>query len=693
MISSITFLIQFLLISFTFAKDISFKGINLIDSYSRNQNCSDPSHYFLIEAELSVKKGSYNDDVFFSVPNDFDFFPTVPLNISNNGQLIASIYDHDNNLFGINFPTTFEHDTTISFNLLTSLTNNSMANIDIGDSKNYTFRTTTDNVFNSTINYVGKDINKMTTNGGSFANNGTAWFTADIPLSLLNNAVTFKSVKTGSNNYKYNVKSTKLEVVTSFDSYGNPLTTVPFTAYQDKSTADQIEISIDTRISGSGKFVRIHYFTEKLAKTPISNSVSLTQANSLKKRDLTDSATVTIYGADLNDEAASNVIVDTPIVLSSSAINHVTAVYSNNTRQSTSSSSSSSQSSYSYTASTLSEKTLSEVSTIIPTGLITTSGPVDNESVTAALSSQTVIPSIITTSNTNKTYEITESTIATETSSPMPVTSIKPTDKVEFDNVSNSTTTITRSSAAITSASSSSSSSSSSVITSTSTSNNATTYINTKTSATHSPISNITVEYTTDINGVVETKTLDAILSVATDLVPVTTLSNGTVIESYSTDVSGTAITKTTDAVESVYTELVPVSSIHNMTTTVLYSTQTGATVITKTDAENDRIYTELVSVRPYHNLTTTVSCSTDVVASVNTQTRSAVASIYTELESVRPYHNLTTTVSCSTDISATVITKTQNGVESTATSLVAVGTIRNETSTRIGKTLSLIHI
>ncbi|CAL9738048.1 protein Egt2p [Monosporozyma servazzii] len=724
MISSITFLIQFLLISFTFAKDISFKGINLIDSYSRNQNCTDPSHYFLIEAALSIKKGSYNDDVFFSVPTDFDFFPTIPLNISNEGQVIASVYNHENNLFGINFPTNFQQDTTISFNLLTSLTNLSIANINIGDTKNYTFRTTTDNVFNSTINFVGKDTKKMTTNGGSFAKNNTAWFTADIPLSLLDRAVTFKSVKTGSNNYKYNVKATKLEVVTSFDSYGNPLTTVPFTAYKDESTADQIEISIDTRISGSGKFVRIHYFTEKLVKTPISNSVSLNQANSLKKRDLTDSATVTIYGSDLNDETASNVVVETPAVSSSTVINHVTAVYSNNTRLPTSSS----HFSQSYTASTLSENTLSEVSTFIPTGLITTSGAVTTESSIATHSIQTVKSSIVSTSNVNKTSElnsIAENTISTKISSSIPITTTKSTDKVQFDDISNTTmietkstsaivstnvasTVVTSSSAIVSTNVTSTVVTSSSVIVSTNVTSTVVTsssaIVSTKlsstavtssspSSATRSPISNITVEYTTDINGVVESKTLDAILSVATDLIPITTLSNGTVIESYSTDVLGTAITKTSNAVESTYTELVPITSIHNRTTTVSCSTETGATAITKTNSEEDSIYTELVSVRPYHNLTTTVSCSTEVLASANTETRTAIASIYTELVSVRPYHNLTTTVSCSTDISATVITKTQNGVESTATSLIAVGTIRNETSIHTGKVVSATTI
>lgn len=691
MISSITFLIQFLLISFTFAKDISFTGINLIDSYSRNQNCTDPSHYFLIEAALSIKKGSYNDDIFFSVPTDFDFFPTIPLNISNKGQVIASVYNHDNNLFGINFPTNFQQDTTISFNLLTSLTNSSIANINIGDTKNYTFRTTTDNVFNSTINFVGKDTKKMTTNGGSFAKNNTAWFTADIPLSLLDRAVTFKSVKTGSNNYKYNVKATKLEIVTSFDSYGNPLTTVPFTAYKDKSTADQIEISIDTRISGSGKFVRIHYFTEKLVKIPISNSVSLNQANSLKKRDLTDSATVTIYGSDLNDETASNVVVDTPAVSSSTVINHVTAVYSNNTRQSTSS-----HFSQSYTASTLSENTLSEVSTFIPTGLITTSGAVTTESSIATHSIQTVKSSIVSTNNVNKTSElnsIAENTVSTKISSSIPITTAKSTDKVQFDDISNTTMIETKSTSAIVSTNVTSTVvTSSSAIVSTKLSSTAVTS-SSPSSATRSPISNITVEYTTDINGVVESKTLDAILSVATDLIPITTLSNGTVIESYSTDVLGTAITKTSNAVESTYTELIPITSIHNRTTTVSCSTETGATAITKTNSEEDSIYTELVSVRTYHNLTTTVSCSTEVLASANTETRTAIASIYTELVSVKPYHNLTTTVSCSTDISATVITKTQNGVESTATSLIAVGTIRNETSIHTGKVVSATTI
>lgn len=654
MIASTTFLIQFLLMAFTIANNVSFKSINLIDSYTRNQNCTDLSHYFLIEAQLSVSKGSYNDDVFFSVPSDFDFFPTIPLNISNKGQQIASVYEHGTNMFGINFPSIFPQDTTINFNLLTKLTNSSMSHIEIGDMKNFTFRTNTNKVFNSTINFVGKDNTKMSTNGGSFANNGTAWFIADIPVSLLSDAVIFKSVKTGSNDYKYNTKATKLEVVTSFDSYGNPLTSVPFTAYTDKSTSDQIDISIDTRISGSGKVVRIHYFTEKLSNTPISNAVSLTQANYLKKRDFTDSTTVTVYGDDLNDEDSSNVVVNTPLVASSAIVpGHIaTPIYSNNTHYSSSSSISTQSLSF------VSQKSSSESSIVIPSGLITTSGAIVTP--VAGYVNRTSKPTIITANNVIETYEIftsTDGAIVTEIGSYVPVATIKPTTKIQMDGASYTANIATEASSIVASNKTSVDVTSSASIFSNTT---IASFSKSKTYATRSPIAsrfvaNVTNELYTDINGVVETKTLDAILSAATDLVPIRTLSNGTVIESYSTDVTGVAIARTQNAIGAIYTQLVPIKSIHNMTTTV--------------------------------------SCSTDIFTNVSTKTRNAIAAIYTQLVPVRSIHNLTTTVSCSTDISAIAITKTQTGIKTTGTSLIAIGTLRNKTSTAIGKIVSATTI
>lgn len=744
MITSITLLLHLLLISVAFGKDVCFTDVHLIDSYTRNQNCTDPSHYFLIETQLSIGKGSHkDDDVYLSVPSEFDSFPNLPLNISNNGQLIASIYEKGDNIFGISFPNSFSQDTAINFNILAKLSNSTIDSTIRGGNKTFSFRTTTNNVFNSTIHFVDTNSDSLVTNGGFFSNNNTAWFTADIPVSLLNKAVTFKSVKTGTNNYHFNLSATKLEVVTSVDSQGNPLKTVPFTAYTDKSTDDQIEISIATMISGSAKFVRIYYYTEKLDKTPISYSATLVQANSLKKRDLTDSVTATIYG-DNNIDTESNAVVvvstSTSATSSSMSNRYISApLYSNNTYTSTSSH----VTSTSYTESTVSDSSVSDISMELSSMLITTansnsSSPATSDSsfssssfssffptTTTPLSNTTSIPSLITSGNVIKTYEvytITNSAMVTEIGSYVAISTIRPTEEsssttvsdivLSTKEISNSTvqasSTVSHAIFSTTSSASTVQSFTSNYLNTTSGISSVTTAIaatNTTKSTTKDADStsihnyNITIAtaadtidstnkhtssvssnsssnadsnnlYTTVISGVVVTKILSGDYSVETDLIPISTLSNGNVVNIYKTEVSGSLVTKTMTAINSIYTELVPVTRIYNLTTTISCSTETSSTVITKTQSGVESIATDFSAISTLRNITTVLSSTTTQVGKVvSTTTLSPINSVY---NSMVPFTTLTTGAEqqSSKTISATLdaLTRSTSTLKTTAT-------------------------
>lgn len=833
MISSIVFLLQLLLVTLAQAKDITFQNLTLVDSYTRNQNCTDLSHWFLIDAQLSVGKGTHND-IFFSVPSDFDSFPNVPLNISNSkGKQIASIYEHSNNMFGINFSNEFQQNTTINFNLLTKLSNSSQSDIEVGEQKTYIIRTTTDNVFDSTINFVGKDLTKMTTNGGSFSNNNTAWFIADIPVTFLSDATTFKSIKTGENDYKYNTKLTKLEVVTKVDTLGNPLESVPFTAYKDQSSSDEIEITIDTRISGSGKFVRIHYFTESLDLTPISNAVTLNQANYLKKRDSTESTTTTVYGDNLDDLAASDVIVEeaatTSVPVAQNTGYLATPLYSNNTRSTQSSSSLVAVSSTVEKSAPTSSSVSSEISIALSSNLITTSqkastrvfahaaydyAPAASSSVTSMANNSTMKPSIITSDNVVETFEVittTNGAVVTEIGSYVPIATLTPKTKTFVDAEFVSSTTVPSSeivsavafstiptssisSVAITSIAqvvAHNSTVKPSIITSnnvimtyevlTSTNgaivteigsyvpistitpktkvlvddlarsasflasstqlpSNITTIESTTVSSTISvssvsvaynstikpsiitsnnvimtyevltstngaivtevgsyvPLStitpktkvlvdavfhtasgyNVTNDYATSTQVLVNSKTLDALLSATTDLIPVKTLSNATIVDSISVEISATAITKTKSQIEAIYTKLVPVKSVSNSTVTISCSTDVSATAITKTKNQIDAVYTQLVPVKAVQNSTTTVSCSTETGAIEVTKTHQAVKTTAESLAAIGTLYNKTT-VSVATSVSKTTISP----VTDIQTEIVPLSTLITETS------------
>lgn len=755
MITSITLLLHFLLISFAFANNVCFTDIQLIDSYTKNQNCSDPSHYFLIETQLYIGKGSYTEEeVYFSVPSEFDSFVNLPLNIVNNGQRIASIYDKGNNIFGIKFPNSFSQNTEINFNILTKLSNSTIESIDqqVGENMTFTFRTTTDNVFNSTIRFLNKNVDSLTTNGGYFSNNNTAWFTADIPIALLNTAVTFKSVKTGSNDYKYNINATKLEVVTSVDSLGNPLTADPFTAYTDMSTDDQIEILIDTIISGSGKFVRVHYYTEKLDKTPISNSVSLIQSNSLNKRDLTETVTGTVYGGNNIDTNTNDVVgissKSTSSLSSTSTGLKTTPLYSNNTYTSTSSPSIST----SFSELTFSESALNGITTEILSGLITTvnnSSPatsVPSSSSSSAsfftattLQNTTAKPTLITSNNIIKTYEIytiTNNAVITEIGSYVAISTIKPTEKASSttaskiiflsNSISNSTgqtSTISSTSAVtFTSVVSSSSSSSSSISTSNSTStsisavassssssistsNSTSTFISAAASSSSSSastcaffssssFSTIQPSASNYLNVTMPTTGISTVIDITTTDDNIKTTKT-TTRNKYNLTIGTGAATvdstsKNTSSVLSISTSNV---NLHN-----LYTTIVNGVAITKTLSGDYALETDLIPISNLSNGNVVNIYKTEVSGSLVTKTMTAINSLYTELFPVTRIRNSTTTVSCSTVVSTTATTKTQSAINSIVTDLTALAMIRNKTTilsgtTQIGDILSTTTI
>ncbi|CCK72621.1 Egt2p KNAG_0K02580 [Huiozyma naganishii CBS 8797] len=306
-----------------------FASIQVKDAYTKSNNCTDLSHWFMIEAEMFLSKGSH-DDFFFTVPKDFGSFPPTPFDIQDtDGKVMGQVFQNinSNNTFGVHISENLSSNSSAVFNFLAKLSAGAKSMISSPKNVSYHFNTSGFNTFVSTINYIPKDLTTLTTNGGSFASNKTAWFTADIPIKLLQDPIIFSSAKSGSNDFSFDTKATKFEVVVKTDLFGNPLKVVPFTAFTDHSTESKIQIAIDTKFNG-GKYVRITYLTKPLTKTPISNSVSLqkTNDNSLKKRS--DNAEV----ASVYDSAVANVLDTTPSAASDSLVDPADATATSGVR-------------------------------------------------------------------------------------------------------------------------------------------------------------------------------------------------------------------------------------------------------------------------------------------------------------------------------------------------------------------------
>ena len=81
------------------------KDIQITDSYTKTKECTDPDHWFIIEGQLSIPKGS-QQNITFQVPEAFSSFPQKPFSIKHNSNSVATISRSDKltNNFTISIP-------------------------------------------------------------------------------------------------------------------------------------------------------------------------------------------------------------------------------------------------------------------------------------------------------------------------------------------------------------------------------------------------------------------------------------------------------------------------------------------------------------------------------------------------------------------------------------------------------------
>lgn len=283
------------------------QNIQIIDSYTKTKECTDPDHWFIIEGKLSIPKGS-QESISFQVPEAFDSFPQESFSIKYNSNSAATISrsDEPTNNFTISIPEKISEDITTTFNFLAQLTSDAKSKVTEPKSIVYSFYSEGE-MFNDVIDYVAKNTSAITTNGGIYKKNNTAWFTVDLPMATFLQPFYLTSQASSSSGYEFNTKLTKFEVITAVDSFNEPLRSIPYTAVHDYSAGDQIKCLFNSTVSG-GLYLRVTYFTKELSSSSISNAVELiypdemTSEKLLNKRD-----TSTTLGLEFFSESAANI--------------------------------------------------------------------------------------------------------------------------------------------------------------------------------------------------------------------------------------------------------------------------------------------------------------------------------------------------------------------------------------------------
>lgn len=300
-----------------------FLNVQVSDSLTNSNNCTDLDHWFLIEAEIYIPKGSSND-VYLTVPEDFDSLPNNTFSLEYNSNIIGSISNNGSNILAVSFVETAMGNVTTSFNFLAKLSETVKQNITEPTTVNYLFDVSTGPAFVSSLNFVAKSLSTISANGGIYAENSTAWFTADLPISLLSQSVYLTSEPLAFSAYNFDTNLTTYEIVLTVDAFNQPIKSVPFSALTDESDSSTIKVLFDTTIDG-GKYVRINYFTQSFLEDSIGNVITLqyndSDSSQLSKRDNALSVSFILYaGAENNIENAGDSITSITSSLSSTAL-------------------------------------------------------------------------------------------------------------------------------------------------------------------------------------------------------------------------------------------------------------------------------------------------------------------------------------------------------------------------------------
>ncbi|KAG0672237.1 hypothetical protein C6P45_003712 [Maudiozyma exigua] len=286
-------ILSFLQFAFAIATPY-FSDVKILDSYTQSTDVTNLDHWFIIQPKITIPAESSTDPIQITIPLAFGSYNSGSFDLMYGTTTVGTVNIIDgSNTLTVSFNTyvtTLQSEIDVEFNLLAKFSKSAKELVNKPMSLSYIVNATNDKTFQPTLNFIGTDLTTITTDGGVYGTNNTAWFVINVPISSLNGALTIQVNPTGSNSFYYDTDFTNLQVVTAVDEFNNPTASVPFTAYQDKSTAASLFFNLTSNISG-GKYLRIAYASGPLMYDAITNEVTINSNTNLDNTVYTDSVT------------------------------------------------------------------------------------------------------------------------------------------------------------------------------------------------------------------------------------------------------------------------------------------------------------------------------------------------------------------------------------------------------------------
>ena len=590
-----------------------FSGVQVLDSYTGTSTCTNVDHWFLVKPEITIPANADATDIEITVPLAFNTKTDGSFDLYYGSTTVGTVSSSaGSNTFTVAFNSvvsTLEEEITVDFNLLAQFTESAMELISKPMTISYAFKASDSKTFTPSITFAAIDLTQITTDGGIYSGNNSAWFVVDIPVALLDGDVTIGAEVIGEYGLAYYTELTTFEIVTAVDEFNQPLSSVPFTAYKDVSTAAAIAIDINSNVSG-GKYLRIAYYSGPLTSDYVINQVTINNSTKITSTLYAESATnvevnpesgVAATPESLTLGTASNITVASTVSSSTvEATVNPSLLASTDSTDSTDSSSnevldSLTDSLDSDNSTTTSSVIISTISTDIP--VASTAGPVvENEllnSTTTAITSSVVATTSSVVATTAAVNETTSIDLGSQ-------------DALDATNLNRTTSTanlVASTTSALDYGSNMTTTSSSSLVT----------------DLLNISIPSATAFQNTSSNDAYETYTVlestqSADVTVMTSLVPVATLSGSTVESSvlYTSTIKNATIAADERSTSSLV---------------IVTATQLSTTVVTTTSCSNKLCVIATTTV-PVTNVFTTTSCppeSTTVKSSYKTEVSEGV--------------------------------------------------------------------
>lgn len=254
----------------------AFENIKVYDTLSESQTSTDPNHWFVIIAELSVSQG-FSGDLYLTVPEQFGNFPEGTFDVLADKTPIGTVSYNDSKIFTVSFDNVGA-DYDGSFNFLAQLEDKPSSPTTVA----YTFDVSSGPSFVSSVTYAPKSTT-LSTGSTGVDSTGRPYFALDIPYTEYPGDLEFLSY--AEDNYLFD--DHYFQIVLETDSFNNPIRISNITAGKDNSDDSTISYSFNSNVSGGQAFRIIYYLSVDNSISAVKNSAQLRYPTlSFYKRDI-----------------------------------------------------------------------------------------------------------------------------------------------------------------------------------------------------------------------------------------------------------------------------------------------------------------------------------------------------------------------------------------------------------------------